>query len=182
MIAIIDGRCRRRHLKRCNDRSLENEYDQVMLQLRPGLVVWRGAAGGDCHAQESLVVSRVRVGVNDDDGAAPITCTYANPALQPLLCFGEVVCLRMCVGSNSPPRSLSSLRPTPAKQRTILEVLDRPPAAASSSSSIVAPKMTTPSPQPAAVPKSVVFATSGLGGMIGWVVVHPANTTAGASN
>jgi hypothetical protein len=28
--------------------------------------------------------------------------------------------------------------------------------------------------------KPVVFATSGLGGMFGWIVVHPANTCAGA--
>ena len=33
---------------------------------------------------------------------------------------------------------------------------------------------------PTPLPKSVVFATSGLGGCIGWVFVHPANTTAGA--
>lgn len=29
---------------------------------------------------------------------------------------------------------------------------------------------------PAQLPKSVVFATSGLGGMLGWAVIHPANT------
>jgi hypothetical protein len=28
--------------------------------------------------------------------------------------------------------------------------------------------------------KPVVFATSGLGGMFGWILVHPANTCAGA--
>jgi solute carrier family 25 oxoglutarate transporter 11 len=28
------------------------------------------------------------------------------------------------------------------------------------------------------LPKSVIFATSGLGGCLGWVVVHPANTIA----
>ncbi|KAL7431308.1 hypothetical protein ACHAXH_003014 [Discostella pseudostelligera] len=49
---------------------------------------------------------------------------------------------------------------------------------ATASTAIVAPKMSTPSPQPTAVSKPVVFATSGLGGMIGWVIVHPANTTA----
>ena len=27
--------------------------------------------------------------------------------------------------------------------------------------------------------KPVVFATSGLGGMLGWAIVHPANTIAG---
>ncbi|EED95760.1 mitochondrial carrier protein [Thalassiosira pseudonana CCMP1335] len=31
---------------------------------------------------------------------------------------------------------------------------------------------------PPPLPKSVVFATSGLGGMLGWCVVHPANTIA----
>ena len=31
----------------------------------------------------------------------------------------------------------------------------------------------------APLPKPVVFATSGLGGMIGWAIVHPANTIAG---
>lgn len=31
---------------------------------------------------------------------------------------------------------------------------------------------------PTPLPKSVVFATSGLGGCIGWLFVHPANTTA----
>lgn len=33
-----------------------------------------------------------------------------------------------------------------------------------------------------ALPKSVVFASSGLGGMAGWVVVHPFNTIAVRSN
>jgi len=42
-------------------------------------------------------------------------------------------------------------------------------------------KSTTPQAQPASassLPKSVVFATSGLGGCIGWAIVHPANTIA----
>mmetsp|Transcript_17497 Transcript_17497/g.37842 ORF Transcript_17497/g.37842 Transcript_17497/m.37842 type:complete len:311 (+) Transcript_17497:131-1063(+) len=47
----------------------------------------------------------------------------------------------------------------------------------SSSSLVVDPKMSVLAPPPA-IPKPVVFATSGLGGMIGWLVVHPANTTA----
>ena len=29
------------------------------------------------------------------------------------------------------------------------------------------------------ISKPVVFATSGLGGMLGWAIVHPANTIAG---
>lgn len=33
-------------------------------------------------------------------------------------------------------------------------------------------------PSASDLPKSVVFATSGLGGMLGWVIVHPANTLA----
>jgi solute carrier family 25 oxoglutarate transporter 11 len=37
--------------------------------------------------------------------------------------------------------------------------------------------MSTQSSSPA-LPKPVVFATSGLGGMMGWAIVHPANTTA----
>ncbi|KAL7477004.1 hypothetical protein ACHAW6_002823 [Cyclotella cf. meneghiniana] len=41
----------------------------------------------------------------------------------------------------------------------------------------------SPSPQaaktaPVALPKSVIFATSGLGGIIGWCIVHPFNTAA----
>ena len=28
------------------------------------------------------------------------------------------------------------------------------------------------------LPKSVVFGTSGLGGCLGWMIVHPANTLA----
>lgn len=40
----------------------------------------------------------------------------------------------------------------------------------------------SPAPKAApAMPKPVVFATSGLGGMIGWCIVHPANTAAGES-
>jgi solute carrier family 25 oxoglutarate transporter 11 len=34
----------------------------------------------------------------------------------------------------------------------------------------------------ATLPKSVVFATSGLGGMMGWAMVHPFNTIAVRSN
>lgn len=34
------------------------------------------------------------------------------------------------------------------------------------------------SSQPQPLPKAVVFATSGLGGMAGWTIIHPANTTA----
>ena len=33
-------------------------------------------------------------------------------------------------------------------------------------------------PTNAALPKSVVFGTSGLGGCLGWMIVHPANTLA----
>ena len=33
-------------------------------------------------------------------------------------------------------------------------------------------------PTNAALPKSVIFATSGLGGMLGWAIIHPANTIA----
>lgn len=46
---------------------------------------------------------------------------------------------------------------------------------------IMATASTSAPPKPAdasAIPKSIVFATSGLGGMLGWVVVHPANTLA----
>uniref|UniRef100_A0A7S2HU87 Mitochondrial 2-oxoglutarate/malate carrier protein n=1 Tax=Helicotheca tamesis TaxID=374047 RepID=A0A7S2HU87_9STRA len=31
---------------------------------------------------------------------------------------------------------------------------------------------------PPEIPKSVIFATSGLGGMLGWAIIHPANTVA----
>ena len=34
----------------------------------------------------------------------------------------------------------------------------------------------------AELPKSVIFATSGLGGCLGWAIVHPANTLAVRSN
>ena len=34
------------------------------------------------------------------------------------------------------------------------------------------------SKQPAPLPKSIIFASSGLGGMAGWCIVHPANTLA----
>lgn len=32
------------------------------------------------------------------------------------------------------------------------------------------------------LPKSIIFATSGLGGCLGWAIVHPANTLAVRSN
>ena len=38
------------------------------------------------------------------------------------------------------------------------------------------PLATSAAAKPAELPKSVVFATSGLGGVLGWVVVHPFNT------
>ncbi|KAL3798392.1 hypothetical protein HJC23_005045 [Cyclotella cryptica] len=47
------------------------------------------------------------------------------------------------------------------------------------SSTTVSPSSHTPKAAPAAaLPKSVIFATSGLGGMIGWCIVHPFNTAA----
>ena len=44
-----------------------------------------------------------------------------------------------------------------------------------------------PAPAPAAaadvpLPQSVIFATSGIGGCLGWAIVHPANTLAVRSN
>ncbi|KAL9181613.1 hypothetical protein ACHAXT_010418 [Thalassiosira profunda] len=42
--------------------------------------------------------------------------------------------------------------------------------------SAVSPPSTPAAPPP--LPKPVVFATSGLGGMMGWAIVHPANTAA----
>ena len=53
---------------------------------------------------------------------------------------------------------------------------------ATSSSTIPAavPKMeSAPVAAAPALPKSVIFATSGLGGMMGWAIIHPANTIAG---
>jgi solute carrier family 25 (mitochondrial oxoglutarate transporter), member 11 len=47
-------------------------------------------------------------------------------------------------------------------------------ATSSSSSSTT----TTPTATPKKVPQSVVFVSSGLGGCLGWAVVHPANTVA----
>ena len=45
--------------------------------------------------------------------------------------------------------------------------------------SVSAPQaVAPPKASPPALSKPVVFATSGLGGMIGWVLVHPANTCA----
>lgn len=38
------------------------------------------------------------------------------------------------------------------------------------------------SPEPVAIPKSVIFGTAGLGGCMGWAVVHPFNTAAVRSN
>ena len=38
--------------------------------------------------------------------------------------------------------------------------------------------MDTPKDIPQTIPKSVVFASSGIGGCMGWVVIHPANTIA----
>ncbi|KAL7501007.1 hypothetical protein ACHAWT_010592 [Skeletonema menzelii] len=46
-----------------------------------------------------------------------------------------------------------------------------------STTAIAAPTMSS-TPAPAPLSKPVVFATSGLGGMLGWVLVHPANTAA----
>lgn len=48
----------------------------------------------------------------------------------------------------------------------------------STSMSVSTPAIPAKPAAPAAVSKPLVFATSGLGGMIGWVVVHPANTVA----
>jgi Mitochondrial carrier protein len=59
-----------------------------------------------------------------------------------------------------------------------------PPSPASTPVGGVAPSLApTKSPmalqqQQQPLPKSVVFASSGLGGMLGWVLVHPANTLA----
>lgn len=39
-----------------------------------------------------------------------------------------------------------------------------------------------PPPKAADLPKSVIFATSGLGGCLGWAIVHPANTLAVRTN
>ena len=39
-----------------------------------------------------------------------------------------------------------------------------------------------PPPKAADLPKSIIFATSGLGGCLGWALVHPANTLAVRSN
>jgi solute carrier family 25 oxoglutarate transporter 11 len=36
--------------------------------------------------------------------------------------------------------------------------------------------------QAKSLPRSVIFATSGLGGCLGWVIVHPANTLAVRTN
>jgi solute carrier family 25 oxoglutarate transporter 11 len=36
--------------------------------------------------------------------------------------------------------------------------------------------MASPTKKPVAVPTSVNFATAGLGGLIGWVAIHPFNT------
>lgn len=50
-----------------------------------------------------------------------------------------------------------------------------------STSSLSAPPMimsTSPTTPPAALSKPVIFASSGLGGMLGWCIVHPANTAA----
>jgi len=38
--------------------------------------------------------------------------------------------------------------------------------------------MATSPPSPAPLPKSLIFASSGLGGCMGWAIVHPANTLA----
>jgi solute carrier family 25 oxoglutarate transporter 11 len=37
---------------------------------------------------------------------------------------------------------------------------------------------TAPAGGPPAIPKSVIFTTSGIGGCLGWCVVHPFNTVA----
>jgi solute carrier family 25 oxoglutarate transporter 11 len=55
------------------------------------------------------------------------------------------------------------------------------PSAAASASVFGAAKISSSrggSVQKQPLPKSVTFATSGLGGMLGWVLVHPANTLA----
>lgn len=48
----------------------------------------------------------------------------------------------------------------------------------SSAMSTSTPEIPAKAAAPAALSKPLVFATSGLGGMLGWLVVHPANTTA----
>ena len=56
-------------------------------------------------------------------------------------------------------------------------------SAASSSTIPAVPKMESAPVAAAsaapALPKSVIFGTAGLGGMMGWAIVHPANTIAG---
>ena len=47
-----------------------------------------------------------------------------------------------------------------------------------SSSAVATPKMSN-ALAPPPLSKPVIFATSGLGGMLGWAIVHPANTAAG---
>lgn len=44
------------------------------------------------------------------------------------------------------------------------------------------PSILSTSAAAAPIPKSVIFATSGLGGCLGWLIVHPANTLAVRSN
>ncbi|KAL7458980.1 hypothetical protein ACHAWC_010662 [Mediolabrus comicus] len=46
------------------------------------------------------------------------------------------------------------------------------------STAVAAPPTMSSKTAPAPLSKPVVFATSGIGGMLGWVLVHPANTTA----
>jgi len=49
-------------------------------------------------------------------------------------------------------------------------------------SSAVANYTATPLPSKVVLPKSVIFGTAGIGGCLGWVVVHPFNTVAVRSN
>jgi len=66
------------------------------------------------------------------------------------------------------------------RQQRVMATSPAAADAAASNSSPSPPSQPDPS-KPAdskALPKSVIFVTSGLGGMLGWAVIHPANTVA----
>ena len=81
--------------------------------------------------------------------------------------------------SSASPSTMSSTSHNHQRQQTRSMYLATSPSPTPPSTPAPAP---APVAAPAPLPKPVIFATSGLGGVLGWCVVHPFNTIAVRSN
>ena len=70
----------------------------------------------------------------------------------------------------------SSSSSTAASSASVVVPRQDPPRPLMTTATVAPPAATAKASQP--LPKTVLFGTSGLGGMLGWVLVHPANTLA----